>query len=151
MSLSHTRTVLAQLALGTGALALLVAGADHLEEYTTNHFSTVPTIGPLFLANFIAATAVAVTLSLPTGRIAHRRAELVRPLLAIIGITIAATSLAALEISEHSSLFGFSDHGYRPAIIVAIVSEAITIVALSAYLALTRVDLRHPGMAACAD
>jgi hypothetical protein len=38
----------ARLALIIGALAVLATGADHLEEYTANQFSTVPTIGPLF-------------------------------------------------------------------------------------------------------
>jgi hypothetical protein len=139
MPTNHTRTIFARLALGVGALAMIAIGADHLEEYTANHFSTVPTIGTLFLLNFIAATAVGVGLTLPLRRITERFAEPLRALLAITGIGIAATSLVALWISERSSLFGFSDHGYRPAIIVAIVSEVSAIVALSAYLALAGV------------
>jgi hypothetical protein len=135
MTANHTRAVLARLALIVGALAVIATGADHLEEYTANYFSTVPTIGTLFLLNFTAATVVGVGLLLPLGRIARGFAGPLRALLAMSGIAIAATSLVALWISEHSSLFGFSDHGYRPAIIAAIVTEAIAVVTLSAYLA----------------
>jgi hypothetical protein len=146
MPANHTRTVLASLAMIVGALAVIATGADHLEEYTENYFSTVPTIGTLFLLNFIAATVVGVGLLLPLGRIAKGFVAPLRALLAVSGIAITATSLVALWISEHSSLFGFSDHGYRPAIIVGIVAEAIAVVALSAYLALTDVRPRRPLM-----
>jgi hypothetical protein len=144
MPTNRTRVMLARLALGVGALAVLATGADHLEEYAASQFSTVPTIGTLFLLNFIAATVVGVGLLLPLGRITKRFADPLRALLAISGIGIAATSLAGLWISERSSLFGFSDHGYRPAIIVAIVAEAVAIITLSAYLALAGVRLRRP-------
>jgi hypothetical protein len=128
--------MLAQLAGVIGALALLTTGADHLEEYTVNQFSTVPTIGTLFLLNFISATLVGVGLLLPLGRLSKRLAERLRAVLAIAGLGIAASSLVSLWISERSSLFGFTDHGYRTAIVVAIVAEAVAIVALSAYLVL---------------
>jgi hypothetical protein len=126
---------------------VLATGADHLEEYTANQFSTVPTIGTLFLLNFIAATVIGVGLLLPLGRITERFADPLRVLLAISGIGIAATSLVGLSISERSSLFGFSDHGYRPAVVAAIVAEAVAILALSAYLALIDVRLTRPAAA----
>jgi hypothetical protein len=141
---THTRALLARLAWATGALAVIATGADHLEEYTANHFSTAPTIGTLFLLNFIAATVVGVAMLIPVGRITKRFADPIRALLAMTGIAIAATSLVALWISERSSLFGFSDHGYRPAIIVAIVAEAIAIVTLSVYLALADARGQRP-------
>lgn len=144
MSSTRTRAILARLALGVGALAVLVTGADHLEEYTVNQFSTVPTIGTLFLLNFVAATVVGIGLLLPLGRLAGRFAVPLRALLALGGIGIAGTSLVALWISESSSLFGFTDHGYRPAIVVAIAAEAAAVVALSAYLALSDARLPHP-------
>ncbi len=144
MSSTRTRAILARLTLGLGALAVLVTGADHLEEYTVNQFSTVPTIGTLFLLNFVAATVVGIGLLLPLGRLAGRFAVPLRALLALGGIGIAGTSLVALWISESSSLFGFTDHGYRPAIVVAIVAEAAAVVALSAYLALSDARLPHP-------
>src|SRR6516164_9106921 len=87
---SRTRTTLAHLALAVGAVALLATGADHLDEYAANQFSTVPTIGTLFLLNFISATLVGVGLLLPLGRIAQRFAARTRALLALSGIAIAA-------------------------------------------------------------
>ena len=135
------RTIIARVTLVIGALALLATGADHLEEYTVNHFSTVPTIGTLFLLNFVAATVVAIGLVLPLGRIARQFAALVRTLLAVSGIGIAASSLIGLWISESSSLFGFTDYGFRPAIVAAIVAEAVAILALTLYLTLAA---RHP-------
>jgi hypothetical protein len=128
---------LAQLARLVGALALLATGADHLEEYTSNYFSSVPTIGTLFLLNFVAATAVGIGLLLPLGRILPRHAAKLRPALVLSGIGIAASSLVGLWISEEASLFGFMDHGFRAAIVAAIAAEAAAVVSLSAYLAMT--------------
>jgi hypothetical protein len=48
-----------------GAVALLVVGGVHFQEYHYDFYSTVPTIGPLFLANFIGATALGVFLLSP--------------------------------------------------------------------------------------
>lgn len=45
-------------------------------------------------------------------------------------------SLIGLWISESSSLFGFTDYGFRTTIVVAIVAEFVAIVALTAHLAL---------------
>jgi hypothetical protein len=142
--LTHrTRTILAHLTLATGSAAILATGADHLDEYAANGFSTVPTIGTLFLLNFIAAAAVGVGLLLPWRRIAPRFADGIRTLLALSGIGIAGSSLIGLWISETSSLFGFTDYGFRTTIIVAIVAEATAIVALGAHLALTRMVAVH--------
>jgi hypothetical protein len=136
MPVSSARNALSRLALVAGALGVLATGADHLEEYTANQFSTVPTIGTLFLLNFVAASVVGVGLLLPLERLLKRTGVLYRSLLAIAGIGIGASSLVGLWISESSSLFGFTDHGYRPAIVAAIVAEAVAVVALSGYLVL---------------
>ena len=147
MSASRTRTILASLTLAVGVASVLVTGADHLDEYAVNHFSTVPTIGPLFLLNFIAATLVGVGLLLPLGRIAGHRANALRWLLALSGIAIAATSLIGLWISESSRLFGFTEYGFRPTIVVAIVSESTAVIALTAYLYLTHGQSTATAMA----
>jgi hypothetical protein len=132
--LTHrTRNIFARLTLILGAVAVLATGADHLYEYSAQQFSTVPTIGTLFLFNFIAATLVGVGLLLPMPR---RFAAPVRALLALSGIGIGAMSLIALWISESSSLFGFTDYGFRTTIVVAIVAESVAVIALTAYLAL---------------
>jgi hypothetical protein len=141
---TRTRTILAHLALAVGAVALLATGADHLDEYAADNFSTVPTIGTLFLLNFISATLVGVGLLLPLGRIVRAFAAPLRALLALSGIAIAASSLIGLWISESSSLFGFTDYGARTTIVVAIAAESLTIAALTAYLALASVRPRRP-------
>jgi hypothetical protein len=59
-------------------------------------------------------------------------------LLAVGGIGLAATSIVFLFISEHHSLFGFHEYGYRAAIVIALAAEAISVVTLAAYLAARR-------------
>lgn len=143
MPVNHSRSMLARIALVVGALAVLATGADHLEEYAANQFSTVPTIGTLFLLNFIAATAIGLGLLIPLPR---RASEPVRTMLALGGIALAASSLVGLAISESSSLFGFMDHGYRPAIVAAIIAEGTAIVALGVYVAVTRLGTARPSL-----
>ncbi len=138
MPTNRTRMIAAHIALGVGAVSVLATGLDHLDEYSANNFSTIPTIGTLFLLNFIAATVVGVGLLLPWRRITHRLGDSLRVLLALGGIAIAASSLVGLWISETWSLFGFTDYGFRPTIVVAIVAEVGAVAGLAAYLALTR-------------
>lgn len=144
MTSSRTALTATSPALAVGATALIVTGADHLDEYAANNFSTVPTIGTLFLLNFIAATVVGAGLLAALARRTDGPFAALRPLLALSGIAIAASSLIALWISESSSLFGFTDYGFRPTIIIAIGAESVAVVALSAYLALDRRPLLSP-------
>jgi hypothetical protein len=132
----RTRTILAHVALVVGAVAVLATGIDHLDEYAANGFSTVPTVGTLFLVNFIAATLVGVGLLIPWRRVATGLADPIRALLALSGIGIAVASLIGLWISESSSLFGFTDYGFRSTIVAAIVAESVAVLALTVYLAL---------------
>jgi hypothetical protein len=118
-----------------GAVALLVVGGVHLEQYTVAHFSVIPTIGPLFLVNFIAATSVGLVLLMPTRRSARHGRLVFDSLAALAGIGVAAGALAALLISEHRPLLGFMEHGYRLEIVIAIASEAVAIVSLGVFLA----------------
>jgi hypothetical protein len=143
MSQDRTRTILARFLLILGAAGLWATGADHLYEYSANGFSTVPTIGTLFLLNFIAATLVGAGLLLPLEGISKRFGARLRAMLALGGIGIATTSLLGLWISETSSLFGFTDYGFRPTIVAAIVAESVTLLALSAYLGLSGIRLFH--------
>jgi hypothetical protein len=142
MPLTRIRTIIAYVTLVTGAAGLLATGADHLDEYA-HGFSTVPTIGTLFLLNFLAATLVGAALLVPWNYLAKSRAAQIRALLALGGIGIAGMSLIGLWISETSSLFGFTDNGFRPTIVAAIIAESITVVALTAYLATASVGAVH--------
>jgi hypothetical protein len=116
-----------------GAVAVLVVGAVHLEQYFGEHFDTVSVIGPLFLLNFAGAMVIGIGLLIPSARMrpVHR-------LLALGGIGLAATSIVFLFISEHQPLFGFQESGYRLAIVIALVAEGVAVVALAAYTAMAR-------------
>ena len=117
-----------------GALAVLVTGVDHIEQYSVDGYSTVPTIGTLFLLNFVAALVITIGLIIPLKRLAGRYADAIRALIAVGGIALALASLAGLFVSETSGLFGFVEHGYRMAIVVAIVAEGAATVLLTAFL-----------------
>jgi hypothetical protein len=121
---------------GIGALALLVVGGVHLEQYTVAHFSVIPTIGPLFLVNFIAATSLGLLLLTPIRRSARHGRLVFDSLAALAGIGVAAGALGALLISEHRPLLGFMEHGYRLEIVIAITSEAVAIASLGLFLAI---------------
>jgi hypothetical protein len=141
---TSTRVRLAARALA--AVLLLFVGADHYYEYSVDHYSVVPTIGTLFLLNFISATAVGILLLAPLERMFQRFGAVVLQIAAVSGFGIAATSLAALLVSEQTTLFGFMESNYRPAILVAIASEAAAAVCC-ALLALgvgARRPLRKP-------
>ena len=107
-----------------GAILLLFVGADHYYEYAVDQYSVLPTIGTLFLLNFISATALGLLLLAPLNRLFHRFAGAALEISAAAGFGVAATSLAALLVSEQTPLFGFMESNYRPAILVAIASEA---------------------------
>jgi hypothetical protein len=54
------RAIVAQAFRYLGALAVLATGVAHIEQQPVDNYSTVPTIGTLFLLNFIAAIVVAI-------------------------------------------------------------------------------------------
>jgi hypothetical protein len=116
-----------------GALALLVVGGVHYQQYHYDFYSAIPTIGPLFLANFVAATVLGLFLLSPR-RASGRRGTTLDRLAALAGVGVAAGALVGLLVSEHTPLFGFSEHGYRFAIVLALVSEALVMVMLSLFL-----------------
>jgi hypothetical protein len=125
-----------------GALLLLFVGLDHYYEYAVDHYSVLPTIGTLFLLNFLAALVVAVFLLAPLERISRRFGPMALKLAAASGLAIAATSLAALLASEQTPLFGFMELNYRPAILVALSSEAAATACLGLLLAMMVRDRR---------
>jgi MFS family permease len=121
------------------ALALLVTGGDHLYEYTANHYSSIPTIGTLFLLNAVGGFGLGAVLVAPTRKVMPRRyADRLTSVVALAGIGLAGGSLAGLFVSESTPLFGFMEAGYRTTIVVALVAELVAIMALLALLALSR-------------
>ena len=74
---SH-RSIAAQAFRYLGALAVLATGLAHIEQYAVDNYSTVPTIGTLFLLNFIAAIVIAVGLIAPLRRVTGRYTDVVR-------------------------------------------------------------------------
>jgi hypothetical protein len=131
---TRRRTILAQVLRYLGAFAVLATGVAHIEQYAVDDYSTVPTIGTLFLLNFVAAIVIAIGLIVPLGRFTGRCTAATRAVFAVAGIGLAVLSLAALFVSETSGLFGFVEHGYRMAIVVAIVVEVAAAVFLVAFL-----------------
>ena len=123
-----------------GALATLAVGAVHLQQYYKLYFG-VPTIGTLFVLNFIGATVIGVALLAPIERVAGRLAV---TLLALAAIGLAATSFVFLFISERTPLFGFMEPGYDPtAIAAARISEVATVVLLGVFLVGQRTQHRR--------
>src|SRR3954447_12909066 len=141
---THRRSMIAWIALYLGAASLVVSGVDHLQQYYANDYRTVPDIGRLFVLNFVTAVVVAAGLIAlaPMRRVAGRDAGAIRAVLALAGIGIAVLSLAALFLSESGSLFGFTENGYRRAIVVAIASEVAAALFLAVYLVANRAGLR---------
>lgn len=117
-----------------GGLALLSVGAVHLQQYQ-KLYSAVPTIGPLFLVNFIAATVLGVALLVPMDRWAGRWGGALAALAAAGGVGLAAGSFVMLIVAEHRPLFGFREPGYDPAGIAASRgAEVATVVLLTLFL-----------------
>jgi hypothetical protein len=119
------------------AVLILFVGADHYYEYAVQEYSVLPTIGTLFLLNFISATVIGVLLLAPLDRIFHRFGKAVLAIAALSGLGIAATSLAALLVSEQTALFGFMEVNYRATILVALATESAAAVCLGLLLVLT--------------
>ena len=135
---SRTRVAVRLLA----SVLVLFVGADHYYEYAVDQYQVLPTIGTLFLANFISATAVGLALLLPLERLFHRLGGALTRLAAVGGFGIAATSLIALLVSEQTRLFGFMELNYRPAILVALSSEAAAAAAAAALFVMTLIASR---------
>jgi hypothetical protein len=119
-----------------GALALLAVGAIHLQQYF-ELYSEIPTIGTLFVLNFVGATVVGLGLLAPVERL--------HTLLALAGVGQAATAFVFLAISERTPLFGFQEPGYDPAAILASrVAELATVILLGAFLVARFLERRAP-------
>ena len=114
---------------------MLAVGAIHLQQYF-EIYSTIPTIGTLFLLNFIGATGIGLGLLSPVeGMLGRRWGGAVLVLLALGGVSLAATSFVFLAIAEQTPLFGFMEPGYHPAAILATrIAEVATVLLLGSFL-----------------
>jgi hypothetical protein len=117
-----------------GALALLAVGAVHLQQYEYL-YSAIPTIGTLFLLNFVGATTIGLGLLAPVERLLGRFGSAAVSLLALGGHVQAATAFVFLLVAERTPLFGFQEPGYDPpAIMASRVAELVTVGLLGSFL-----------------
>jgi len=126
--------VAGEIARYLGALAILLVGAVHAQQYYDAYFSVVPTIGTLFLLSFIGSGVVGVVLIAPVRRLGQRIGDLILALASLGAIGIAVGSLASLLISEYTPLFGFMESGYRLAIVLVIVFDGLAALFLGTFV-----------------
>jgi hypothetical protein len=139
---THLRIMAAVVRLAA-AIALLAVGGVHIQYYAVQDYRVIPTIGSLFLLNFIAATALGLYFLIPARRRPGRITLLLDTLAASAGCFVAGGALVALLVSEVTPLFGFMEHGYRFAIVFAIASEAVAVVTLTTLLILNGAQARR--------
>ena len=125
------------------AISLLAVGGVHIQQYIVADYRVIPTIGPLFLLNFVGGTVLGLYFLIPVSRHAGRIRQLVDAVAALAGWFLAAGARVGLLVSEHTPLFGFMEHGYRFAIVFAIFSEAVAMIALAILLVDNRVTARR--------
>ena len=140
-----TRFVAGEAARYLGAVSILVVGAIHAQQYYDAYFSYVPTIGTLFLLSFIGAGIVGVVLLAPVRKLGPSIGDLILVLAALGAIGIALGSLVSLLISEYTPLFGFRESGYRLAIVLTLVFDALATVFLGVFVLLVARTRRHHG------
>jgi CBS domain containing-hemolysin-like protein len=125
-----------------GAISILAVGAIHAQQYYDAYFSSVPTIGTLFLLSFVAAGIVGVALLAPVRLLGRLAGDGILVAAALGAIGIAVGTFVSLLISEYTPLFGFMESGYRLAIILTLVFDVLTTLFLGAFVALV-----GPGLA----
>lgn len=114
-----------------GALATIVVGAVHLQQYA-DFIADVPTIGVLFLLNSLGAGVLAIML-------------VTRPAVlgAVGAVALSASALVSLAISmSDGGLFGYIEPAFRPAVVLSVAAEIAAVVLLAAYLAVRRAPRR---------
>jgi predicted lipoprotein with Yx(FWY)xxD motif len=124
--LGTARVQLGLRVVGAGLLA--ATGAIHLDLYLTG-FRHIPTIGPLFLLQVIAAFGLAVLVLVPGGR-----------LFAALGAGFAAATLGGYLLSIWFGLFGFTEVRTTAGIVAGLIEVA-------AFAVLATVALAPPAQA----
>ena len=95
-----------------GAALLIASGAIHLDLYVTG-YNSIPTIGPLFLLQIIAAFLLAVAIPLTGLRLAYAA-----------GAGFALATLGGYLLSLKVGLFGFTEVRTTAGIVAAIIDVA---------------------------
>ena len=96
-----------------GAALLIASGAIHLDLYVTG-YNSIPTIGPLFLLQIIAAFLLAVMIPLTGLRLAYAA-----------GAGFGLGTLGGYLLSLKVGLFGFTEVRTTAGIVAAIIDVAI--------------------------
>ena len=135
--------VVGEIARYLGAVSILVVGAIHAQQYYDAYFSAVPTIGTLFLLSFVGAAVVGVVLFTPARLLGRRVGDLILALAALGAIGIAVGTLVSLLVSEYTPLFGFMESGYRLAIVLTLLFDALTTAFLGLFLVALAPDVRR--------
>jgi predicted lipoprotein with Yx(FWY)xxD motif len=103
-----------------GAAALIATGAIHLDLYLTG-YSTIPTIGWLFLLQVISAFVLAIVILIVPLRLAS-----------VAGAGLLLSTLVGYLISLHVSLFGFREVRTTAGIVAAVI-EIVGFTALAGF------------------
>ena len=133
-SRARRRELAGELGRYLGAVSILIVGAVHAQQYYDAYFYVVPTIGTLFLLSFVGAAIVGAALLVPMRHLTRRAGDLILALAALGGIGIALGTFVSLLISEYTPLFGFMESGYRLAVVLTLVFDALTIAFLGLFL-----------------
>jgi hypothetical protein len=125
-----------------GAIALLVIGGLHYQQYRYAFYSSIPTIGPLFLLTWFSATALGLFLLTPASARRGQVGDRVDQAAALAGLAVAAGAFTALLVSESTPLLGFMESGYWFVIVLAIASETAAIAMLGLFMIRARTASR---------
>src|SRR4029077_16655268 len=91
---------------------------------------------------------VGVVLFAPVRRLGRRVGDLILVLAALGAISMASGSRVSRLISEYPPLFGFTESGYRLAVMLAILFDALTTVFLGLFVLIGATPLVRTVMAA---
>lgn len=133
--LFHRPTGLPRVLIPLAGILLVADGWIHLDLYR-HGYSSIPTIGPLFVVN--AASSALAGLAL-----LFRRELIVR----VAALSVAVATLAGFAASRlPEGIFGFQEQGFHPApqSAEALIAEIIIIVVLAATFAWDKGLLRRP-------
>jgi hypothetical protein len=137
-SKERTRTIdlVGETARYLGAVAVVVVGIIHAQQYYDAYFRIVPTIGTLFLLSFIGSGVFGAVLIAPVRKLGRTIGDVALVGAALGGIGVAAGSLVSLLISEYTPLFGFMESGYRLAIVLTLVFDSLATLFLGTFVAI---------------